>query len=165
MRRQKGCAAAVVAFATQVIGYPLPQAHACGYMLPPLSRLKGASTFLIKCHGVIMIRFILMCVLCVSSMAYAANEVEALDNLIAVTKQNLEAEMALRGTLVEYLQLQARYMENTNDKDQLFSLAKSAHRLFKLIKENHLTHVFNNDFLSELTLFSQVAEKKGIPQP
>ena len=48
--------------------------------------------------------------------AKLGNEMALLDNLIETTKQNLEIQRQLKNQLVEYIQLQKQYAENTQDK-------------------------------------------------
>src|SRR5262249_55764715 len=95
----------------------------------------------------------------------AANELQALDRLIDATQKNLEKQRALRVAIADYLKLQDLYLKNDQDKELMFRMVKNAHRILESIKENHLVHLFNADFISELTLFSQIAVKKGIPKP
>jgi len=88
-----------------------------------------------------------------------------LDQLIAVTQENLEKQKALQKAILEYQKLQDLYLQNPNDNEVLFCMVKVAHRLLEGIKANYLTQTFDKDFLSELTVFSQVANKRGIPKP
>jgi hypothetical protein len=93
------------------------------------------------------------------------NEIERLDTLIQATQQSLENQKALRASIVEYQKIQNLYLQNTQDNELLFHLIKNAHYLLESIKENHLLHTFDSDFLSELTLLSQAANKRGMPKP
>ncbi len=93
-----------------------------------------------------------------------SSELSRLDNLIVMTQQNLQNQLALRTLLEQYQQIQAQHLQNDQDIEILFKLVKMAQRLFESIKQNHLTHLFEQDFLSELALFSQIANKRGIPR-
>lgn len=93
------------------------------------------------------------------------NEITKLDALIEVTQQNLENQKKLRKLVSEYQQIQAQYLLNADDKEVLYRAVKSAHRLLENIKENHLTQAFDSQFISELSFFSQIATKRGIPKP
>jgi hypothetical protein len=44
-------------------------------------------------------------------------------------------------------------------------MIKSAYATLNTIKENHLEQTFDPDFISELTIISQVAKKRGVPKP
>lgn len=94
-----------------------------------------------------------------------ANELQTLDRLINATQTSLEKQRELKSAIADYQKLQELYLKNDQDRELLFRMVKSAHKILNEIKENHLLHVFSPDFISELTLFSQVASKKGIPKP
>lgn len=94
-----------------------------------------------------------------------SNELTRLNNLIQVTAKNLEKQKSLLIMVQEYQVLQDKYLRNSDDNDQLFRLVKAAHRLSETIKENNLSQTFSSDFMSELNMFSQIAQKRGIPKP
>lgn len=93
------------------------------------------------------------------------HEISRLDNLIQATQQSLEGQKRLRDCIVEYQRIQNLYLQNTNDNELLFQMVKSAYRTLSSIKENHLTQTFDIEFISELTMLSQIATKRGIPKP
>lgn len=93
------------------------------------------------------------------------NEIKTLDNLIEISQKNLENQRALKSMIVDYKKIQEQFLRNDQDKELMFRMVRQAHRVLETIKENHLTHLFRKEFLSELTLFSQIAVKKGIPKP
>lgn len=92
------------------------------------------------------------------------NEISRLDTLIQATEQSLEAQKKLRSQIQEYQRLQEEYLNKPQDNDMLFKLVKSAYRTLHLIKENHLIHTFDPDFINELTVLSQPATKRGVPK-
>lgn len=94
-----------------------------------------------------------------------ANELAMLDSLISATKHNLETQKKLRSQIIEYQKAQAAYIMNPDDRDQLVKVIKQAYTVLETIKNNHLSQSFSQEFISELTLFAQVATKKGIPKP
>lgn len=93
------------------------------------------------------------------------SELATLDQLIAVTQRNVEAQRLLRCQLIDYQQLQTRYLRNPDDKDVLFRLIKTAQKAMNTIKNEELTHLFSSEFLSELNLFAQIGSKRGVPKP
>lgn len=97
--------------------------------------------------------------------AMAANEIAMLDDLIAVTEQNLEKQKKIKILVVEYQKIQSVYLQNTENKEMLFRMIKSAYRLLESIKDAHLTQAFDPKFISELNLLSQIAAKSGIAKP
>ena len=94
-----------------------------------------------------------------------SNELTRLNNLIQVTAKNLEKQKSLLIMVQEYQHMQEKYLKSPDDNDQLFRLVKAAYRLSETIKENNLSQTFSSDFMSELNLFSQIAQKRGIPKP
>jgi hypothetical protein len=89
-------------------------------------------------------------------------EMGALDNLIAATEKNLARQRELKKYLIEYKEGLALYLKNSSNKEVIYKTAKIASRVLELIKENYLLNTFEADFISELTLFSQIAEKRGL---
>ncbi len=93
------------------------------------------------------------------------DELKAIEHLISATERNLEAQKKVRALIVDYHGIQARCLENPEDKDRIFLLAKTASHLLKAIKENYLINIFHPKFISELSLVSQPADKKSLPRP
>jgi hypothetical protein len=92
------------------------------------------------------------------------NEISTLDSLISVTEKNLLVQQQLKKKIGEYQTMQAKYMENTDNAELLFKVARSAKSILADIEENHLTHNFGPEFMKEIQLFAQVAKKRGIPK-
>lgn len=129
--------------------------------------------------GLIMKRFILMSLLALSTPVFAlpepariaapsdsaANELKMLDALIEVTQQNLEAQKQIKQLVAEYQKAQKKYLKNTEDKEQLIRTIKIAYKAHEAIRNNYLTQAFTPEFMSELSMFAQIASKRGIPKP
>ncbi len=94
-----------------------------------------------------------------------ANELSILDNLIEVSEQNVETQKKLRDLIKKYQQLQSQYLQDEQNKEVLYKLVRVAYQASEIIKENHLSQVFDPDFLSELNLLAQIGQKRGIPSP
>lgn len=93
------------------------------------------------------------------------SEISRLDTLIAATAKSLEGQNKLRSYICEYQDIHEAYLRHPNDNEILYRMVKSAHKVLETIKQNHLIHTFDTDFLSELTVLSQFSNKKGIPKP
>ena len=91
-------------------------------------------------------------------------EVEMIDQLILVTQKNLERQKQLRSEIAEYLDLQARYSENTEDKELSVKLVRKAKQVLEGIQNQHLTHAFDQEFISELSFFAGIAQKWDSPR-
>lgn len=92
-------------------------------------------------------------------------ELASLNNLVEATQTSLDAQKKLRVLLIDYQKAHENYLKNPENKDVMFSLVQTAHKLFQCIKDNHLTQTFSPDLLNDLAVFSQVAQKRGIPNP
>ncbi len=92
-------------------------------------------------------------------------ELISIDHIIEITKQNVEIQEKIRIELIDYQKINKEFLKNPDDKELLFEMIKKADHLFENIKQAHLTQIFSPEFLKELTLFSQIASKRGIPKP
>lgn len=99
------------------------------------------------------------------SPSLVENEIKLLDTLIYATEKNLADQKKIKQDILDYQKGLALYLENSSDKEVVLSVARKADSLLNEIKEAHLIDTFEPDFISELTLFSQIAQKKGIPRP
>lgn len=102
---------------------------------------------------------------CVLMAEEISDKTSQLDHLIEATKENLNAQIILKQSIAEYQHLFESYVNNPEDKQLLLQVTKSAHRIIESIKHHHLEQLFDPKFLGELSLFDQVANKRGIPKP
>lgn len=93
------------------------------------------------------------------------NELAMLDSLIEVTESNVKKQKALREEVILYQKELEVYLKNSSNKDIVLKMARRASRLLEQIKCLHLIEAFEPDFISELTLFAQIAQKRSIPKP
>lgn len=93
------------------------------------------------------------------------SELQMLDDLIQITDQNLKNQKELREKVLQYQKQLNIYLKNSSDKDQVLKVARIAHSVLAEIKRLYLIESFQPSFISELTLFSQIAQKRGIPKP
>lgn len=111
----------------------------------------------------------IICGLCLFAGSLQAdnlkNELDTLDKLIKSTQKSLDEQKQLRALIQDYQTFQENYINNPDDNDLLFRTAKAGLLVLNKIQECHLQHNFNPTFISELNLFAQVANKKGIPKP
>jgi len=92
------------------------------------------------------------------------DEIAKLHDLIAVTEFQLKEQQALEKRLLDYEALQQRYLHDPDNNELLFLMVKSAFRLKKTINALHLDHAFTDSFIKELSAFSEIAAKRGIPK-
>lgn len=93
------------------------------------------------------------------------NEILMLDHLIETTQESLKAQKEIKELIVQYNEIQTRYMQNTEDLLLLFQMAKQAHKILEAINKHYLTQVFDPSFLGELKVISKPAAKRGLPKP
>ncbi len=98
-----------------------------------------------------------------SNLATKGDELALLNQLISVTQQNLDAQKQLRTDLQDYLQIKQQYMQKTDDKQLTIRLVTKAHQLLQKIQDQHLVQAFDQEFISELTFFSNIAAKWNNP--
>lgn len=89
------------------------------------------------------------------------NEIETIDFLITATEKSLDEQKQLRALILEYQELETRYIGSPEDRELLYKVIKSAKRTLEMIKATHLTYNFDSAFIDELTLFAQVGSKKA----
>lgn len=94
-----------------------------------------------------------------------SEELQNLEELILATESSLKTQKNLKEKIKEYQALQTRTMQDVDNIELLYKLAQSANGILVTINENHLTHIFEPSFLSELSLISKPAAKRGIPRP
>ena len=87
------------------------------------------------------------------------NPEASLDALIAVTEENLIRMKRLGKQIHEYQELHSRYSVDTNNKPLGEKLIYRADSVKETIEELHIKHLFDDEFLHELTFFSNIAKK------
>lgn len=123
-------------------------------------------------------RLLFICCLLASAAAFSAapagikdpeamlgNEIARLDDLIQATRQSLETQQKLKNEILDYQKVQLEFLANPKDNDLLLKVVKSAHKTLRTIKENRLEKMFDPDFIDELTVLAQPANKRGVPKP
>ncbi|CCB85381.1 putative uncharacterized protein [Parachlamydia acanthamoebae UV-7] len=99
------------------------------------------------------------------SIESEANPLAQLDHVIKASEELSQQQKQLKELLTEYVRMQNEYIHNQQDREMLFRLVKVAYKAQTLIEETHLSHAFPPEFLKELSLFSQVGAKRGLPRP
>jgi uncharacterized protein (UPF0371 family) len=89
------------------------------------------------------------------------NEMKRLDNLIYITEKNLENQKQLREMFNDYQNKLLAYLDDTQNKDLMLQMVRMAHLLLETIKEDHLTQVFDAEFISQLNFFSQFSKAQS----
>lgn len=87
------------------------------------------------------------------------SELPQMELLVQATEKSLEQQKLLHKLLLEYIAIQDSFQKNPADNKILSQMVRSGSQLFQLIKEAHLEHNFSPDFLNELTVLDQFAQK------
>lgn len=88
-----------------------------------------------------------------------------LEKLIATTQKNLEFQIQLEKRLQKYLELKDKVLADQNQETYIQELILLAAPIWDDIQEFHLIAVFPQDFIEELSLFAQLANKHNIARP
>jgi hypothetical protein len=94
----------------------------------------------------------------------AEDPLTELEDLIQSTEKLLAKQKTLYQELASYLTLRAEAVNDLDNKELVLKTAKAAKNALDIIKEEHLSHLFTNPFLSEMTLFAKLAGRPRIPQ-
>lgn len=97
--------------------------------------------------------------------AEANEDLLLLDHFIQATGETLEASRQLREKISAYFQLQQIYLQDPSNKDTAYHMVKTARLIMEEIEEHHLNQIFTPDFMNELSFFSELSKKRGLPQP
>ncbi len=97
-------------------------------------------------------------------IAQEHDEITKLDMLIQATENSLTRLKALKVLLTDYKAAEARAITNPNDTDNLLKLVNLAKQVQDSITDAELQDYFAPQFLEELKKFSEIANKKNIPQ-
>lgn len=128
-----------------------------------------------------MRKLITLCVLCLSvfNLGLAASrsvpgrsqvasepseDMALLEDFIAATEQTLQASLKLKEKVTHYLQVQEKYLVDPSNRDVAYRMVKEARGIMDEIERHHLSQVFTNEFMGELSFFAQLGKKKGVPQ-
>jgi len=87
-----------------------------------------------------------------------------LEDFIAATQETLQASMELKERVTHYLQVQEKYLADPSNRDVAYRMVKEARGIMDEIEKNHLSQLFTNQFLGEVSFFAQLGKKKGVPQ-
>lgn len=100
----------------------------------------------------------------IAKTTQSVNELSQLNDLIAATKRSMEQLTLLQEIIKQYQETQTVYLKDSDNVELLYRMIKLAHHAQDLIQEMHLSYAFDTEFLNELNLFAQMANKRGIPK-
>lgn len=90
------------------------------------------------------------------------DELTNLDNLIDVTRQNLQNELELKKLIESFGDLQKQSQKNKDDKELFLKLVHLSQKIEHKIEESCLAQTFSPEFLEEIHQLSQIGSKHGV---
>lgn len=95
----------------------------------------------------------------------AEDELDTMDRLIALTSEQLEAEKELRAHMGQLSQLKSQFYAGKDTPAQAKKIVHTARRIYHMIEDFHLQHVFSPEYLEEISFFTSLARKEGMKRP
>lgn len=93
------------------------------------------------------------------SLPLLGNEVAVLQELVQITKKNLEEEERLLKALTDFQKKRENFILSPNSPKLATALVRSAIKVEEEIANTHLLHLLSKELLEEVHFFSQVGAK------
>lgn len=94
-------------------------------------------------------------------MNIVQNEMRMVDDLINCAQKTIDNLKTIKKQMEQYEATQKKFINDPNNKELILGTVKSARTLLESIQEANLTQNFDPEFISELTLLSQIGSKKS----
>lgn len=91
-------------------------------------------------------------------------QLKSIDHLMNLTKETYQTLEQLHKGIVNYQTVQNLYLDRPSDKELLYRMTKMANLLLKEIKRANLTHAFDPEFISELSMLANIYQKHELPK-
>ncbi len=92
-------------------------------------------------------------------LAAPQDEILILEELIETTKKNLDTQQQALKILIAFKDAREAFIANPDSGKLATALVKRAIRLYNLIEDEHLAHLFSQDFLMEIAFYNQVGKQ------
>lgn len=89
------------------------------------------------------------------------NEVQVVEQLIETTNRQLVMQRGLKAQMVAFRKHKDAFFEGDQSKERAKQMVTVAHSILMQLKDHHLDHLFSDDYMEELNLFSSIATKKS----
>jgi hypothetical protein len=93
-----------------------------------------------------------------SILATPQEEIATLEHLIETTRKNLENQQMILKLLRAYATAREAYLSDPDSGKLATALVKRAMALQQLMEKEHLLHLFDSDFLSEVAFYNKVGK-------
>lgn len=91
-------------------------------------------------------------------------QLKSLDHLKACTMRTLQQMTQLRSLIEHYKQTQETYLDHTDNQKLLRSMLHAAEDVLNAIKEWHMQHLFDAEFIAELNLLHKLNQNVSLPK-
>ena len=92
-------------------------------------------------------------------------QLKSLDHIQACTRQTLQQITALKSQVELYKKAQEAYLDNVDNRKLLRAMLQAAGSLQQALKENHMQHFFDSEFIAELNLLHKLNQNISLPKP
>lgn len=87
------------------------------------------------------------------------DEMLVIEELISATKRNLASQEELMRKLVAFKGAREAYLANPDSGKYATSLVKQAMQLHQHLEKERVSHLFSNDFLTELSFYNKIGKQ------
>ncbi len=106
-----------------------------------------------------LLTFLSLSLMCSHLLATPQEEIATLEQLVEMSKKNLENQQLILKSVRNYASARENYLADPDNGKLATALVKRAVALSQLLEKEHLSHLFAPDFLSELSFYNQVGKQ------
>ena len=99
------------------------------------------------------------------SSVWVRDDLKALDQAIKATKLSLGDQEKLRGLVLELQTAQDAHLKDQDNNALAIALMRTTHQVLNLVDSEHLEHLLQPQFLSELRSVDKITKKDGLARP
>lgn len=99
------------------------------------------------------------------SFSREGDELEAIERLMSLTEQQLQAQKELKDHVVLFKAQQDAFFNGTQTKEHVSRMVTTASDILKIIEAHNYRHLFSLLYLQEIEMFANIANKKGPARP
>ena len=99
------------------------------------------------------------------SSVWVRDDLKTLDQAIKATKLSLGDQERLRGLVLELQTVQDAHLKDQDNKALAIALMRTTHQVLNLVDSEHMEHLLQPQFLSELRSVDKITKKDGLARP
>lgn len=93
------------------------------------------------------------------------DEVTVVSRLIQTTAEQLTSEQHLKELMVSFKSEREAFASGDYSKKRAAQMVRNAKEILQIITDLHIQHLFSNEYLEELKVFTSIASKNQIKRP